>query len=309
MKMVVMLARVGLVSVGLVLAVAGTGCAPASWAARPGLHVIAAFYPYAFVAQRLVGNAGTVVDLTRPGTEPHDIELTPQQVAKISTADVVVYQRGFQPSVDAAVEQNPPAHALDVTTVVPLRTTMAGGTDGTSTQSLPDDPHLWLNPRLLMPIAGRLAEILSRADPTHADQFHANARALDRQLVALDSEIRRGLATCRRRTFVTSHAAFGYFAARYGLTMLPIAGLSPEAEPSPNRLAQLQALIQRDGITTVFSEVLETSKYATSLADDSHARSAVLDPIEGLTVTERDQNYLSLMRGDLRALQKANHCS
>ncbi len=270
---------------------------------------MAAFYPYAFLAQRVVGDAGTVVNMTRPGTEPHDIELTPQQVADISTADVVIYERTFQPSVDAAVEQNPPAHALDVTTVVPLRTTMAGGADGVSAQPLPDDPHLWLNPRLLVPITDRLAELLSRADPRHAHQFRANANALNRQLLALDTQIHRGLATCQRKLFVTSHAAFGYFAARYGLTMLPIAGLSPEAEPSPNRLAQLQAVIQRDGVTTIFSEVLETSKYATALADDTAARSATLDPIEGLTTTEHHQNYLTLMRDDLRALQKANDCS
>lgn len=306
--MVVMSSRLVL-GLAAVVAVVATGCAPVSSATGPGLHVVAAFYPYAFIAQRVVGNAGTVVNLTRPGTEPHDIELTPQQVADISTADVVIYERTFQPSVDAAVEQNPPAHALDVTTVVPLRTTVAGGADGGPPSTLPDDPHLWLNPRLLVPITDRLAALLSRADPEHARQFHANASALDRQLLALDHQLHSGLATCRQRVFVTSHAAFGYFAERYGLTMLPIAGLSPEAEPSPNRLAQLQGLIQRDGITTIFSEVLETSKYASALADDTAAKPAVLDPIEGLTTTEHHQNYLTLMRDDLRALQKANGCS
>jgi zinc transport system substrate-binding protein len=108
---------------------------------------------------------------------------------------------------------------------------------------------------------------------------------------------------------VTSHAAFGYLASRYGLTMVPIAGLSPDVEPSPQHLVELQALIEAHGITTVFSEALGTSAYADTLAHDLGIRAAVLNPIEGLANGQLDQDYFSLMRSNLKALRAANGCS
>jgi zinc transport system substrate-binding protein len=310
-----------------------------------GPDVVAAFYPFAYVAERVAGGHADVTNLTAPGLEPHDLELTPQQVAELSNADIVVYEQGFQPTVDDAVDQNPPDVALDVTEVVDLKDTGApeagheepssgdhgdgAQTDAEHTDSdhgngegghaddahakgdadLAGDPHLWQDPTLLVPIAERLASELSEADPDHADDYDANADQLIDDLTTLDDEIRAGLATCERREFVTSHAAFGYFANRYGLNMISIAGLSPDAEPSPAHIAELQDLIAERGITTVFSEVLGSKEYADSLADDLGLEARVLDPIEGLSDEDSDDDYLSLMRKNLRALQAANGCS
>ncbi|MGI8577660.1 MAG: metal ABC transporter substrate-binding protein [Nocardioidaceae bacterium] len=270
----------------------------------PRPHVVAAFYPYAYVAQRVLGGHGTVTDLTRPGVEPHDLELTPQEVANISVADIVIYESGFQPSVDAAVAQNPPKQAFDVTTVTPLQDTGAA-----SESDLPGDPHIWQDPTLLIPIVRQFAADAAKAAPAHATAYDANAKTLVRDLLRLDSQFKTGLAHCRRAVFVTSHAAFGYLAKRYGLTMIPIAGLSPDAEPSPNHIAQLQTLIRQDHITTVFSEVLGTKKYADSLAADLGVKASVLDPIEGLSSANSTQNYFSLMRRNLSALQQSNGCT
>lgn len=272
--------------------------------AGPAPHVVAAFYPYAFIAERVLGRHGTVIDLTRAGVEPHDLELTPQEVGDISVADIVIYEKGFQPSVDAAVAQNPPKQAFDVTTVTPLQDTGAA-----AESDLPGDPHLWQDPTLLIPIVRRFAIDAARAAPVHAVAYRANATALIEDLSRLDSELKTGLAHCRRREFVTSHAAFGYLAKRYGLTMISIAGLSPDAEPSPNHIAALQTLIDRDGITTVFSEVLGTKKYADTLAHDLGVKARVLDPIEGLTSSNSAATYFSLMRHNLAALQQANGCT
>jgi zinc transport system substrate-binding protein len=288
-----------------------TACGGAVANSGPGVHVVAAFYPYAYLAQRVLGAHGTVTNLTRPGLEPHDLELTPQAVADISTADVVIYEKGFQPSVDEAVQQNPPRQAFDVTTVVPLRSTGVSPEDqpGAPTESLPGDPHLWQDPHLLVPIARRFATALSKADPHNAPDYRANAAALVADLDRLDQDFRIGLAHCRRRDFVTSHAAFGYLAQRYGLTMIPIAGLSPDVEPSAQRIAALQDLIESHGITTVFSEVLGTQRYADALAGDLHVRARVLDPIEGQPQTGPPRGYFSLMRANLSALEEANGCS
>ena len=286
-------------------------------------QVVAAFYPFAFVTGRVAGDAADVVNLTSPGVEPHDLELTPQQVATVSEADLVVYEEGFQPAVDDAVDQNASGATLQVTDVVPLVDTGAAddhdhgdgaeghaddeGTDHTR-ETLAGDPHLWQDPTLMAQVADQVATDLAELDPDHADDYRANADALVDDLDVLDTEFRTGLADCTRTEFVTSHASFGYLARRYDLTMVPIAGLSPGIEPSPEKLAKIQDHVAENGITTVFSETLGSSEYADVLADDLGVDAAVLDPIEGLTDDDSDDDYFTLMRANLRALQQANGC-
>ncbi len=283
-----------------------SGCGALTDSGKSGIEVEAAFYPYAYVAQRVVGNHATVTNLTTPGLEPHDLELTPRQVADLSVADLVIFEKGFQPSVDQAVEQNASGATLDVTSVVPLENTGAPNEAGTD---LTGDPHIWLDPTLLQQVTDEVAAEMVQVDPQHAGDYRRNAKALDADLQRLDADFKQGLSQCTRSAFVTSHAAFGYLAQRYDLTMIPIAGLSPDVEPSPQHIAQIQDLITSDGITTVFSEVLGSKKYADTLAGDLGITAAVLDPIEGLSSSDPNATYLSLMRRNLAALEKANGCS
>jgi zinc transport system substrate-binding protein len=282
------------------------GCDALASDADDGPQVVASFYPLAYVAQRVVGDHATVTNLTAPGLEPHDLELSPRQVADLSVADLVVFEKGFQPSVDEAVDQNAEGTTLNVADVVPLEDTGAPTEDGSD---LAGDPHVWLDPTLLEPVADKVATDMARIDPRHASAYRRNAAALDADLRQLDSAYRRGLRHCARSEFVTSHAAFGYLARRYGLTMIAIAGLSPDVEPSPQHIAQIQDLITSHGITTVFSEVLGSKKYADTLAHDVGVKAAVLDPIEGLPSEDSHEDYLSLMRANLTALEEANGCS
>jgi zinc transport system substrate-binding protein len=289
--------------IGPVVAACGGSSAGAS-----GQNVVASFYPYAFVAERVAGDHATVTNLTAPGLEPHDLELTPQQVADIQDASVVVYEKGFQPAVDDAVDQSAQGLTLDTTTVVPLEDTGAPAETGDDEPALNGDPHVWLDPTRLATITDAVAAELSRADPAHAVAYRANGRRLVARLHALDRDYRAGLADCQRTQFVTSHAAFGYLAQRYGLQMIAISGLTPDAEPSPLRLSQLESLVRQDGITTIFSEVLASSALADTLAREVGVTTGVLDPIEGLPEADSHQNYLTLMRDNLAALRQANGC-
>ena len=116
------------------------------------------------------------------------------------------------------------------------------------------------------------------------------------------------MTVSRTPRIVASHDAFGYLGRRYGLHVVGINGLSPDAEPSPEHIRKLQDLITHDAITTVFSERLASRKLADSLAGDLGLRTAVLDPVEGLSDATAHQNYLSLMRRNLTTLQEANQC-
>ena len=267
-----------------------------------GVEVAAAFYPLQYVADRVAGDHATVENLTAPGGEPHDLELTPKETAEIVRSDLVVYQRGFQPAVDDAVDENAGGDVLDVASVVDLVPFRDHGVDSDE-----DDPHFWQDPLLLADVGDAVADQLAKVDPDHADDYTSNAADLRSDLEQLDQDYADGLTGCERSTVVVSHDAFGYL-QRYGITMDAILGLSPDSEPTPADLARLQKVIRHDGVTTVFSESLVSPETAEQLAKDTGVKSAVLDPIEGLSDETADEDYLSLMRSNLAALEEANGC-
>jgi len=300
--------RIRLVAALLALSVTA-GCAgPAAASGFTGgrLSVVTAFYPLRFLADRITGGTADVTDLTKPGAEPHDVELNPRQVARIVDAGLVVYLDGFQPAVDQAVAQEAPERALDVASVVPLLP-LSTGTDGETETVHGMDPHLWLDPSRYAAVADAVAAGLARADPAHAAEYQGRAAALHTELDALDAEFAARLKTCTRREIVTSHSAFNYLAARYDLTQVGITGISPEAEPSPRRLAAVAAQARRTGTTTIFFETLVSPKVAETLAREVGATTAVLDPLEGLT--EPGADYFSVMRANLAALTGALGCT
>lgn len=268
------------------------GCGDPLAGGDSGTRVVTSFYPLEYVAERIVGEHADVVTLTSPGVEPHDLELTVRQTAEVAEADLVVYEKGLQPAVDAAVEEHGPEQVVEATDVVEL----AEG-----------DLHFWLDPVRLAEVAGEVAARVAEIDPGNAADYEANLATLRADLESVDAEYTDGLAECRLDTVVVSHDAFGYL-EQYGLHFEPIAGLSPEAEPSPKHLTELAGLIEGEGITTVFSETLASPAMAQTLASDLGLDTAVLDPIEGLSDATAGEDYLSLMRANLAALQEANEC-
>jgi zinc transport system substrate-binding protein len=246
--------------------------------------VVAAFYPLAWATERVADGSVQLRNLTPPGTEPHDVELTARDVERIRSADVVLYLGGgFQPAVEDAVE----------------------GADGTTFDLLVNpvgrDPHVWLDPVRFAEIVKRIADALDRGDA--AAKPVAEFRALDRDFT-------RGLSRCRSREIVTAHEAFGYLARRYRLKQIAITGVSPEAEPTPRQLEKVIDRVRETRATTVFFETLVSPRLAETVARETGAETAVLNPLEGLTEAqaERGEDYLSLMRDNLAALRKALGC-
>lgn len=169
------------------------------------------------------------------------------------------------------------------------------------------DPHVWLSPAMAIQQVRNIEKGLSEAVPEHKEAFKANADAYVAQLEALDKEFQEGLKDSLRKDFITQHAAFGYLAKQYGLTQVPIAGLSPEQEPSAAQMAEIIEFAKEHNVKTIFFETLVSSKVADTIAAELGAKSAVLNPIEGLT--EEDiaggLDYLGLMRQNLEALKAA----
>jgi zinc transport system substrate-binding protein len=275
--------------------------------AGSGENVVAAFYPIAYAAERVAPGA-TVENLTPPGAEPHDLELSPRDVEAVKDADVVLYLGDeFMPALEDAVQGEDTA--VDLLAGEQLRKGPeahghGGGSesDGEHAEETGLDPHVWLDPMRYAAIVRKVATAVGGSE---------SANELVAELEKLDAELRRGLATCARREIVTSHAAFGYLADAYGLTQIPLTGVSPEAEPSAKAIQGLVEEVEEEGATTVFFETLVSPKLAETVAREAGADTAVLNPLEGLTEDQIDEgaDYFSIMRENLAALRKALGCT
>jgi zinc transport system substrate-binding protein len=253
-----------------VLALLLTACDTGGKTTAP--TAVASFFPMAEVARALY--PGQVVDITPPGVEPHDVELAAKQIDRIQDADaVILLGGGFQPAIERAAKRS----------------------DGTVITIDPkgDDPHIWLDPVRMQDVARQVATALHR-DPS--------AFVVD--LIRLDEQFQAGLKDCDRRTLVTAHDAFGHLARRYSLQTAALTGISPEAEPNPQRMAEVADLVRRTGTTTVFTEELVSPKVADALAREAGVRTDVLDTLESGT----PGTYFDVMRANLAKLRAALGC-
>lgn len=304
---------VRLVQVGVACAVAVTVAAcgsPAASSSSGRLSVAASFYPLQWIAEQVGGDLVDVSTLTKPGAEPHDLELTPRDVAAVGDSDLVVYLSGFQPAVDDAVAAEAPDSAFDAADAAHLDLTytpIEGGTE-VAAQAGATDPHFWLAPLKLADVVDALAERLGRVDPGHAADFTARAAMLRGSLVALDAEFRAGLSTCTNTDLVTSHNAFGYLAQAYGLDQVGITGLTPEQEPSAADLARVTTFVKDHDVQTIYYETLISPDIADTVASEAGVATAVLDPIEGLTDASAGSDYLAVMRSNLASIRAGQPC-
>ncbi len=260
--------------------------------------IAASFYPLAWVAEQVAGDRAVVTNLTNPGTEPHDAELSVTQAAALASATVILYEKGLQPSVDAAVT-SASGRVVEATEYASLMTPKG---------EAQADPHFWLDPTQLAKVAEGFTTALAKADEANADYYRARFGLLQRRLAELDRDWQRGLNNCTNRTLVVTHRSFGYLGQRYGLTIVPIAGLSPDAEPSAKQLAAVAKSATRAGVTTIFTEPLSSPAIADTLARQLGLKTAVLDPVEGLS-EDATGDYISVMRTNLDTVRAANGCS
>ncbi|MFD9872483.1 metal ABC transporter substrate-binding protein [Streptomyces niveus] len=324
-------ALAGSVTLGLV---ALSACSPSDAADGGGgaggkgdgrLAVIASFYPMQYLAEEIGGTHVDVSTLTRPGVEPHDLELGTRQAAQLGEADYILYLKGLQPAVDEAIGAAGVKNTVDAATLTELEkhgseVGHSHGDEHAGEEHAEDghadeehageggagtDPHIWLDPVKYAEVAKGVGASLEKADPDNAEAYRKNTTALVERLTALDTEFEKGLADTSTKTFITTHSAFGYLAERYGLKQESISGLSPESEPSPARIKELRSIATRDKVGTVFFETLVSDRTAKTVAADSGLKTDVLDPIEGITEKSQGADYVEVMESNLAALEKA----
>lgn len=275
------------------------------------LTIATSFYPLEFAVQQIAGDRAEVTSLTRPGAEPHDVELSAKQVVALRKVDLLVYESGFQPAVDDAMSLLDTSKVLDVTPVADLTLGVApDGTDHTwgAGHNHATDPHFWLDPRRYATVATAIGDRLSTIDPAHSADYAARTKQFVDRLDALDGQFRTGLGHCAITDLVTSHAAFGYLSQRYGFVQHGITGLSPEAEPTAASLQSLTRLVKERGVTTIYQETLVEPHFAQVIASETGAKVATLDPLEGITSASAGTTYFEVMHTNLATLKKGQDC-
>ncbi|HYO17781.1 MAG TPA: zinc ABC transporter substrate-binding protein, partial [Dermatophilaceae bacterium] len=231
--------------------------------------------------------------------EPHDIELTPRDVGSVSKARLVVFEKGLQGAVDSAVASQGGDRGLDVAPAARLDLKLASGTT---------DPHFWLDPQRYAAVGTTIAARLSSLDPAHKAEYDKNAKLFADRLTALSAEFSTGLAGCQRKDIVTSHSAFGYLARRFDMKQIAINGLSPGQEPKASAIAAVSTYARANGVSTIYAETLVSPAIAQTVARESGATMATLDPIEGLTKASAGKDYFEVMRSNLKALRLGQGC-
>lgn len=270
------------------------------------LQVTASFYPLYFFAKTIGGDVADVVNITPAGAEPHDYEPTARDIAQIEDSRLLILNGGKLEAWGDKVRQT---LAGTDTAVISVGDAFADQTVVESGETA-RDPHVWLDPSLAKKEADAIAQKMEALDPSHADYFAQNVSSLDQELDALDREYRSYFSTCQKKDIVTSHAAFGYLARAYGLNQIPIAGLSPDSEPSPKQLADISNMAKAKGVTTIFFESIASPKLSETVAREIGAETMVLDPIEGLADADQraGKNYFTLMKQNLQNLIIALQC-
>lgn len=286
-------------------------CGDRADASPHAVRVTTSFYPLTYAVQQIGGHHVEVTSITPNGAEPHDLQLTPRRVVSVGNADLVVYAKGFQAAVDKAVRTETDGTALDVSHAARLDLTFGTSVDkvvGGDSEEHGSDPHFWLDPQRYAQVARTIAHRLERIDPAHRSAYAARTRTFTRALHRLDSAFDKGLRSCASRTIVTSHMAFGYLAQRYHLSQVGVSGIVPDQLPTPGRLRKVTDFVRSHRVHTIYTEPLVSPAIAETVSHETGATVKVLDPLEGITRKSAGDDYMSVMRANLRTLIAGQGC-
>jgi len=287
------------IMIGIFL-VSFTGCVQPPQQDSGKIKMVTTFYPLYEFSQRIGGDRVEVSILVPAGVEPHEWEPGPRDIIKIQSAQVFVYNgAGFEPWVEEMLK------GIDSERLIVVD--FSKGTELLKEEGEALDPHIWLDPVFVKNQVYLIEEALIKNDPENEKYYMANAQTLREELTKLDEEIRKELSYTKKKVFIASHAAFSYYAKRYVLKQIAITGLSPEAEPSPAKIAEIVKIAKNNEVKYIFFETLVSPRLSEVIAKEVGAKTLVLNPIEGLSQAEMDEGrtYFTVMRDNLKNLKLA----
>lgn len=270
------------------------------------IQVATSFYPIYFFAQQISKDKADVVNITPVGAEPHDYEPTAKDIAKIENSKLIIINGGGLEAWENDIRKNLNYKNNIILTISEGVTDQRALDDGKNI----NDFHIWLNPILAKEIVNKITDNFIKIDPLNKDYYQLNADFLKTQLDNLDKEYKQGLSNCKEKNIITSHLAFGYLADAYGFHQISITGLSPDTEPSPQKLIDIVKFARDNNVKYIFFESLVSPKLSNTIANELGAKTLILNPIEGLTNEEisMGENYFTKMKNNLINLKIALQC-
>ena len=305
-KKVIIFFILGFICIGIIFILIKPAGRPSKPDQGGRLRVVTSFYPLAFFSRQIGDDQATVLNITPAGAEPHDYEPTARDMAQIEGSRLLVLNGGGLEAWGANIRRN----------INPKKTLIVVAGQGLTNQQVNEegrmgtDPHVWLDPLLAQKMVDRIAQGFIQVDPGNKEVYESNAAALKSRLSRLDVAYRQGLSRCKERNIITSHSAFGYLATTYGLKQVSLAGLSPDAEPSPQQLANIVEFAKNHRVKFIFFESLVSPRLSQTIATEVGAQTLVLNPIEGLSDQELAQGktYFTEMEKNLLNLRIALQC-
>ena len=270
------------------------------------IQVTASFYPMYFFATQIAGNKADVYSITPASAEPHDYEPSAQDIARIQNSRMLILNGGALEAWGNKIKDDLSDKNVLVVTAGEGLADRQIEEEGKTIQ----DPHVWLDPILAKEEVGKIEKGFEKIDPANSLYYQTNAGVLDSKLDQLDQEYKQRLTSCSKTDFVTSHAAFGYLGREFGINQVAISGVSPDEEPSTQKLAEVSDLVKKENIKVIFFESLVSPKLSQTIANETGAKAMVLDPIEGITQEDaaKGATYLTVMQNNLHNLRIALEC-
>ena len=285
---------------GLVLAACGG--AQTELAGSAAIKVLASTTFLADIAQNIAGDRAQVESLLPAGADPHAYQEAPTDVAKIAESSVLIlngmeYEHFIEPLLENAGGQRLVIEATAGLTPHEMEEHAAEGEEHAHEAG---DPHMWLDPNLVITYVENIRDGLSEADPEGAETYKANADAYIAQLQELDAFIKDQVENvpAERRLLVTNHEALGYFAERYGFEVVDtiIPSLSTEANASAQEVAAAIEAIKATGAPAIFLGEVENADLANQIADETGVKVVNSLYLETLTDGEPAATYIDMMR-------------
>lgn len=282
------------------------------------LSVMATFYSMYDFASKIGGDKVTVTNMVPAGTEPHDWEPAASDITNLEKANVFVYSgAGMEHWVEdvRSTLENKNLVTVEASAGISLReghqedeeASNQAGHEEEEHEESGYDPHVWIAPLNAKIEMKNIKDALSKADPGNADYYAANYKTWSAACDKLDQTYKDALSGLSNKNIVVSHEAFGYLCDAYGLKQMGIEGLSPDSEPDPARMAEIQDFVKKNNVKVIFSEELVSPKVAQAIADATGAKVQMLNPLEGLSDEQlaAGDDYFSVMEKNLDALKAA----
>ncbi|HVA82778.1 MAG TPA: metal ABC transporter substrate-binding protein [Candidatus Aquilonibacter sp.] len=272
------------------------------------LTIVVSFNPIYYLVKPVVGNSVNIQQIIAPGAEPHGYGPTPQDALNLSKGSVFFYDGPSLENWAVSLVQATNKNIVEVPLIDAINTSQLNN----DTSITVADPHFWLDPAIMPAVVIQIKNTMMAADPVHATQYAANANSFIAGLNQLNLAYESGLANCKSRVVIDSHAFLGYMAISYNLTELPVGGDNPDIQPSAQHLANVISNATADGAHAIFQESADpTSAVDQNIAQSINGSIYKIYTIEILSPQQiaGGQNYTSLMYQNLHTLEAGLNCT